>query len=75
MCQSLKLHPYFVTGFCDGESSFIISIQRKPKYKIGWEVQLCFQIKLHNKDSKLLDAIQNSLGGVGSVTKHKEAFS
>ena len=34
LCQSLKLHPYFVTGFCDGESSFIISISQIQKLKL-----------------------------------------
>jgi hypothetical protein len=36
----LPIDPYllnanFVTGFTDGEGSFIISIQREPRYKTG----------------------------------------
>jgi len=31
----LKLNPNCITGFVDGEGSFLISISRSPTHKIG----------------------------------------
>jgi hypothetical protein len=61
-----KLNPQFVTGFCDGESSFFVSIFRNKDYKLGWQNQPAFSISLHNKDSALLHKIQ-SFFGVGKI--------
>ena len=33
--KTQKLHPYFITGFCDGESYFTISIRQNNNMKIG----------------------------------------
>jgi hypothetical protein len=33
--KKINLNPNFVTGFADGESSFIILILREPKNKTG----------------------------------------
>lgn len=67
--QPLNLHPYFVTGFSDGEASFIIRIRKNLESKAGWRVELKFQIGLHNKDLVLLKKIQESLSGAGSIKK------
>ena len=60
-----SLDPYWVTGFCDTESSFNISIQ-KTDSKLGWYVKPEFTIKLHRKDLALLNQIQVFLG-IGTV--------
>ena len=54
----LKLHPSFVTGFCDGESYFSIGINKSPNMKTGWIVNLQFGISLHEKDLHILELIQ-----------------
>ena len=61
-----KLNPQFVTGFCDGEASFFVSIFRNKDYKLGWQNQPAFSISLHNKDSALLYKLQ-SFFGVGKI--------
>jgi hypothetical protein len=33
--KSSPLHPYFVSGFVDGDGSFSVSILKRNKYKIG----------------------------------------
>jgi hypothetical protein len=33
--KSFQLNPYFVTGFCDGESSFQVSITTNKSFKLG----------------------------------------
>ena len=58
-----KLDAWFVTGFSDGEASFIVSITENKKLNIGWKVQLIFSIKLHLKDKLLLEQIRNFWNG------------
>jgi len=65
--DELNVNPWFITGFTDAEGCFSSSIVKSSSYKLGWEVQLNFQIKLHVKDYPVLLAIQHSLGGIGSV--------
>lgn len=64
--NSQLLHPYFITGFIDGEGYFLISIRQNNKMKTGWLVELIFGINLHGRDFALLQQIKNSLG-VGTV--------
>jgi hypothetical protein len=70
-----KLHPLFVTGFADAESSFVILINKNSKYKMGYSIQASFAIKLHKKDRVLLEKIVSyfgvgniSIGGVDSLS-------
>lgn len=60
-----KLHPNYVTGFSDGESTFSIRIVKRSTNKIGWHIQPIFKIELHLKDALILKSIQ-SFFGVGS---------
>jgi hypothetical protein len=63
-----NIHPWFIVGFTDAEGSFMISVIKNSKYKLGWEVQLTFQIKLHIRDLALLESIQDKLGVIGKIT-------
>ena len=65
-----SLHPWFITGFVDGEGSFMVSILKNPKVRSGWQIQSVFQIALHKKDIKLLKLIQAYFGGIGKIAKH-----
>lgn len=65
--QSLiKLDPWFVTGFTDGEGSFSISITPNNTSKVGYSVKIFFLINLHSKDLILLKSIE-SFFGLGSI--------
>jgi hypothetical protein len=33
--RKITLNPLFVTGFSDAESSFVVTILKNPRYKIG----------------------------------------
>lgn len=61
-----KLNPWFITGFTDGEGSFILTIIKDNKYKLGWRAACRFVISLNKKDLKLLDNIKEYFG-VGNV--------
>lgn len=63
---------YYVSGFCDGESSFMITVRKSSKMKLNWSVELKFAIGLHKKDLDELQIIQNSLGGIGKIYKHSD---
>ena len=52
--SNLKMNPWFLTGFTDGEGCFHVSVIKNNQYKLGWSVQPNFQITLHIKDYPLL---------------------
>jgi hypothetical protein len=54
-----KLDPDWITGFSDAEGCFMINIIRNPKFKMGWYVQPCFCIVLHEKDRTTLELIKS----------------
>lgn len=68
----------YVSGFSDGESSFVISMYKKKGYKTGWHVNPVFAIQLHTKDLPLLYRIKDFFG-VGTIylrkTKNSAVFS
>jgi hypothetical protein len=61
-----SLHPQFITGFSDAESSFFITFIKSNKSDTGYYIQLCFQIGVHKKDRFLLELIK-SYFGVGNI--------
>lgn len=63
-----KLNPYYVTGFVDGEGSFIVGVNPNSKHSTGYRVKATFSIGLHKRDLSLLQLIQRFFG-VGSITK------
>lgn len=60
-----NLSPYWVSGFCDGESSFIVSVRQTSRK--SWQVQAVFQIGLHVKDLPVLEKIQSFFKGAGKI--------
>ena len=71
--KGYTLSPWFITGLFDAESSFVVTILKNSKYKTGWNVQARVQIKMHEKDRALIQAIQNYFGGIGYVSKPNKA--
>lgn len=67
--RKTMLNPLFISGFSDAESSFVVTILKNPRYKIGWNVQARFQIKLHEKDRALLLLIQEYFNNIGYISK------
>lgn len=56
----VRLDPWFVTGFCDGEASFSVAIyiDKRIKKRVAWVVKVSFQISLHTRDMALLLKLQ-----------------
>lgn len=65
--NSTIVNPGVWSGLIDGEGSFSIIVDRNKTRKLGWRVQLKFQIGLHIKDLNLLYLLQQYLGGIGSI--------
>lgn len=62
-----KLHPAYVTGFCDGEACFHLAIGENARYKLGYYVNPGFTIALHKKEEELILKLKEYFGGVGVV--------
>jgi hypothetical protein len=72
--NSPPINPGVWSGLIDGEGSFSIIVDKNKTRKLGWRVQLKFQLGLHTKDLNLLYALQQYLGGIGSIhlSKNRE---
>lgn len=55
LISNAKLNSWFITGFCDAESTFGISIyiDKRIKGKLGWAIKPSFQISLNSKDIEI----------------------
>ena len=53
------MNPWFLTDFTDGEGCFHVSVFKYNEYKLGWKIQLSFEIHLKAKDIALLIQIKN----------------
>lgn len=61
-----NLHPYWVTGFSDAESSFVVRIAKDNTRKFGVRILPIFTIELHIRDIEVLYSIKEFFK-VGSV--------
>ena len=59
-----KVHPWFVTGYTDGEGSFSISL-------FGFQISMVYSIgaEVNPLNLELLEQIKEYFGGVGSISK------
>jgi len=67
--HNLTMDPWFLTGFVDAEGCFTLGISKNKYGKTGWSIQLFFSLALHQKDTELLERVQNYFG-VGKIYKH-----
>ena len=64
--EKSKLDTWWVTGFADGESCFLVHLREKKNLKFGWSVEPSFKIGVHVKDKPVL--IKKVLGA-GRISK------
>lgn len=69
---SLNSHPFFITGLTDAEGTFSCSVKKNSLYRLGWRVDITFQIGLHKKDLELLKLIKSYFGEIGSIVYSSE---
>ena len=58
-----KIESPWITGFFDGEGSFVVCVVKDNKRDIGWRTTLNIKIGLHEKDRAILELIKKLLGG------------
>lgn len=71
--QTPSLDPWFVTGFTDGEGSFMLSILKNSWHcqrRVGWSVNARFEITLHLRDEDILNQIRVYFKNAGNITKY-----
>ena len=66
--EKSKLDPWWVTGFADGESCFLVHLRENKNLKVGWSVEPSFKIGVHVKDKPVLIKIKKVLGA-GRISK------
>lgn len=67
--NSIKAHPWFVTGLTDAEGNFTLGFYKSNDYRMGYQIQAIFKTTMHRKDYDILHIIQNFFA-VGKITKH-----
>ena len=55
----MKINPYWVSGFVDGEGTFYVGINKNNTMKSNFQVLPEFRIVQHEKDIKVLYALKN----------------
>ena len=60
------LHPWYVSGFVDGEGSFTISITKNKRKTEGWRIGARFAVEISKSDALLLYRLK-SYFGVGTI--------
>ncbi len=48
----------YITGFVDGEGSFLVSFSRRPKLHSGVEVRPSFTVSQHERSRKVLEVLK-----------------
>lgn len=61
------INPQVWSGLIDGEGSFNVIVVKHDSRRLGWGVELNFQIGLHTKDLNLLFLLQKYLANAGSI--------
>lgn len=63
------LNPHWITGFTDAEGCFCVKCYPSAGYRLKWRVQPVFQIKLHERNTILLNHIKQYFA-VGTLVKN-----
>lgn len=62
----VKLNPWYIVGFVEGEGCFAITISKHKTKKLGLDARLVFEIELRGDDRPVLEKIKNYFG-VGHI--------
>ena len=76
-CIKNKLHPWFITGYTDGEGSFSTRIRTKSTSQLGFHVSIVYSIcaEVNPLNLNLLEQVKEYFGGVGSISKSNNMYS
>ncbi len=63
---------YYLSGFADGEGSFMIVVRKRDDYKANWKISLCFNVS--QKESYILSQFKKHLR-CGTLRKRSDGVS
>jgi hypothetical protein len=61
--------PQWIAGFTTGEGCFMIKLSKSPASRLGFGVQLIFQLTQNNRDEALMKCILTYLGCGGRLVR------
>jgi hypothetical protein len=67
------LDPDWLAGFVSGEGCFFVHVRKSVTHKIGYQVQLRFQITQHNRDEQLIRSLIDYFNCGNVYTKKEDA--
>src|SRR3989338_3330618 len=66
--DSSKFSDSYVAGFLDGDGSIVATLEKRPeRRRFPYRVRLKLNFTQHNRHRKMVEKLQDFLGGVGSV--------
>lgn len=70
------LNPWFVTGYTDGDGSFIITLRKDPTCRFGYSIGLEYKLvsEVNPLNLKLLEQVKSSFGGHGTISTDKNTY-
>ena len=71
----MELTPEYVTGFVDGEGSFLVSFSARSKLSVGVEARPSFSISQHRRNRSILEALHRFFrcGGI-RFDRHDQTY-
>ena len=72
-----NLHPWFITGYSDGESSFSIRLRSSPRSRLGIHISIVYSIgaEINSENKKLLKSVKYYFEEKGSISKCGNMYS
>lgn len=66
-----KLHPWFITGYTDGEGSFSVRLRTNSRSQFGFHISIVYSIgaEVNPLNLELLELVKEYFGGVGSISR------
>jgi hypothetical protein len=70
------LNPWFVTGYTDGDGSFIITLRKDPTCRFGYSIGLEYKLVsgVNSLNLKFLEQVKSSFGGHGTISTDKNTY-
>ena len=67
-----KLSNAYVAGFLDGDGSIMATVEKRPdRRRFPYRVRLRINFTQHERHRRLIEIIQEFLGGIGAVRREK----
>ena len=65
-CKTYKLKSWWVTGFADGDSAFMLKLKKRTNF--SWQILPVFQIGLNIKDKDIIEKIKSYFNDKGIIS-------